>query len=163
MSQNNNKIDIELQQVLNQKSNDLIDIQIFFESSLDTRQLNQNTRQATTKSSKKDIVISELKKHSANVQADVLEILKAEEKSGNVSDIQRLWIANSISCKASKSVIYNLSSHPDIKILGYDKEIQMISPEQMKEASSTSNGKLRGPASHMWRSQILCLRPSAQC
>ena len=149
-AQDNSKIDAELQQVLNQRSNDLIDIQIFFESSLDTRQLNQNTRQATTKSSKKDIVINELKKHSANVQADVLEILKAEEKSGNVSDIQRLWIANSISCKASKSVIYNLSSHPDIKILGYDKEIQMISPEQMKEASSTSNGKLRGPASHIY-------------
>ena len=149
-AQNNSKIDVELQKVLNQRSNDLIDIQIFFESSLDTKQLNQNTRQATTKSSKKDIVISELKKHSANVQADVLEILKAEEKSGNVSDIQRLWIANSISCKASKSVIYNLSSHPDIKILGYDKEIQMISPEQMKEASSTSNGKLRGPASHIY-------------
>ena len=149
-AQDNSKIDAELQKVLNQRSNDLIDIQIFFESSLDTRQLNQNTRQATTKSSKKDIVINELKKHSANVQADVLEILKAEEKSGNVSDIQRLWIANSISCKASKSVIYNLSSHPDIKILGYDKEIQMISPEQMKEASSTSNGKLRGPASHIY-------------
>ena len=149
-AQNNSKIDVELQKVLNQRSNDLIDIQIFFESSLDTKQLNQNTRQATTKSSKKDIVISELKKHSANVQADVLEILKAEEKSGNVSDIQRLWIANSISCKASKSVIYNLSSHPDIKILGYDKELQLISPEQMKEASSTSNGKLRGPASHIY-------------
>ena len=148
-AQNNSKIDVELQKVLNQRSNDLIDIQIFFESSLDTKQLNQNTRQATTKSSKKDIVINELKKHSANVQADVLEILKAEEKSGNVSDIQRLWIANSISCKASKSVIYNLSSHPDIKILGYDKELQLISPEQMKEASSTSNGKLRGAASHV--------------
>ena len=148
-AQNNSKIDVELQKVLNQRSNDLIDIQIFFESSLDTKQLNQNTRQATTKSSKKDIVINELKKHSANVQADVLEILKAEEKRGNVSDIQRLWIANSISCKASKSVIYNLSSHPDIKILGYDKELQLISPEQMKEASSTSNGKLRGAASHV--------------
>ena len=150
-AQNNNKIDIELQQVLNQKSNDLIDIQIFFESSLDTRQLNQNTRQATTKSSKKDIVISELKKHSANVQADVLEILKAEEKSGNVSDIQRLWIANSISCKASKSVIYNLSSHSDIKIIGYDKEIQLISPEQMKEIKSAAKSDVRasGPDAHV--------------
>ena len=150
-AQNNSKIDVELQKVLNQRSNDLIDIQIFFESSLDTRQLNQNTRQATTKSSKKDIVISELKKHSANVQADVLEILKAEEKSGNVSDIQRLWIANSISCKASKSVIYKLSSHSDIKIIGYDKEIQLISPEQMKEIKSAAKSDVRasGPDAHV--------------
>ena len=124
--QNFNAIEPELQNILNQKSEELIDIQIYFKSSIDSKQLNQATRKAYTKAEKKELVVNELKTYSENVQADVMNILKAEELSGNVSDIHKLWIASSISCKASSSVIYQLSSHPDVKMIGYDKEFQLI-------------------------------------
>ena len=150
-AQNYNAIEPELQKVLNQKNEELIDIQIYFKSSIDSKQLNQVTRKAYTKSEKKEIVVSELKAYSKNVQADVMSILEAEELNGNVSDIHNLWIANSISCKASRSVIYKLSSHPDIKMIGYDKEFQLISPEQMEEVKSAAKSDVRagGPDAHV--------------
>ena len=57
-AQNNNVIEPELQTILNQKSEELIDIQIYFKSSLDSKQLNQATRKAYTKSEKKEIVVN---------------------------------------------------------------------------------------------------------
>ena len=150
-AQNFNAIEPELQKVLNQRSEELIDIQIYFKSSIDSKQLNQATRKAQTKSEKKEFVINELKTYSKDVQSDVMEILKAEELSGNVSDIHNLWIVNSINCKASRSVIYKLSSHSDIKVIGYDKEIQLISPEQMKsiEANAVASVRAGGPDAHV--------------
>ena len=149
--QNFNAIEPELQKILNQKSEELIDIQIYFKSSIDSKQLNQATRKAYTKAEKKELVVNELKTYSENVQADVMNILKAEELSGNVSDIHNLWIASSISCKASTSVIYQLSSHPDVKMIGYDKEFQLITPEQMEEIKSAAKSDVRagGPDAHV--------------
>ena len=150
-AQNFNAIEPELQKVLNQRGEELIDIQIYFKSSIDSERINQATRKAYTKAEKKELVVSELKTYSKNVQADVMSILKAEELSGNVSDIHNLWIANSINCKASRSVIYKLSSHSDIKVIGYDKEIQLISPEQMKsiEANAAASVRAGGPDTHV--------------
>ena len=151
-AQNINAIEPELQNILNQRNEELIDIQIYFKSNINSDRINQASRKAQTKSEKKEIVVSELKAYSENIQADVMNILKAEELSGNVADIRNLWIANSISCKASKDVIYRLSSHPDVKIIGYDKEIQMISPKQMEEtlkAQPATPVRAGGPDAHV--------------
>ena len=148
-AQNINAIEPELLKVLNQKNEELIDIHIYFKTNVNTAQLKNKSREALSKSEQKAVVENELKSHSECNQADVMSMLKAEEKNGNVADIHSLWIVNSISCKASRDVIYQLSSHPDIKMIGYDKEIQMISPEQMKEIPSQSKDALRGPAAHV--------------
>lgn len=144
-----NTIESELQTILNQKSEDLIDIHIYFKSNVDSKQLNQKTRKLSTKTEKRNVVVDELKKHASVEQSDVVEILKAEELSGNVSNIKVLWITNSISCKASRDVIYQLSSHPNIKMIGIDKEIQIMSPEQMKDIPNVKPSATRGPAHHV--------------
>lgn len=144
-----NTIESELQTILNQKSEDLIDIHIYFKSNVDSKQLNQKTRKLSTKTEKRNVVVDELKKHASVEQSDVVEILKAEELSGNVSNIKVLWITNSISCKASRDVIYQLSSYPNIKMIGVDKEIQIMSPEQMKDIPNVKPSATRGPAHHV--------------
>ena len=152
-AQNINVIEPELQTVLNQKGNELIGIQIYFKSNVDTKQLEQKTRTVADKFAKKEIIAKELKCHSADNQADVMAVLKAEELNGNVTDIHSLWIINSISCKASSDVIYNLSSHPEIKLIAYDKEIQMISPEMMEGLKEVepqlSRGTRANPVAHV--------------
>ena len=148
-AQNINAIEPELQKVLNQRNEELIDIHIYFKTNVNTAQLKNKSRKALSKSEQKAVVVNELKSHSESNQADVMSILEAEEKNGNVADIHSLWIVNSISCKASRDVIYKLSSHPDVKMIGYDKEIQIITPEQMKDIPSQSRGALRGPAAHV--------------
>lgn len=147
-AQNINAIEPELQEILKQKDNELIDIQIYFKSKVNSNQINKKTRNVSDKSGKREIVINELKTQSQLTQAEVMAILKAEELNGNVENINSLWIASSISCKASRDVIYKLSSHPDIEIIGYDKEFQVISPEQMKEIEK-SHSAMRGPAAHI--------------
>lgn len=147
-AQNIEVIETELQNVLNQKSNDLIDVNIYFKSQINAKQLSQKTKRVADKSIKREIVVSELKGLSEEIQSDVLSVLKAEELNGNVSEINCLWIANSINCKATRDVIYKLSSHPDIKALGYNKEIQVISPEEVKEVSSAEIEKSRATAAH---------------
>lgn len=144
-----NTIEPELQTILNQKGGDLIDIHIYFKSNVDSKQLNQKTRKLLTKTERRNVVVDELKKHASVEQSDVVEILKAEELSGNVSNIKVLWITNSISCKASRDVIYQLSSHPNIKMIGIDKEIQIMSPEQMKDIPNVKPSATRGPAHHV--------------
>ena len=116
-AKNKDIIEPELQTILNQKSNDLIDINIVFKSQVNSTKLMTKAGRSNTR----DFVISELKDFSVQTQSDVLSILQAEENNGNVADINSLWIVNSISCKASRDVIYQLASHPDIASLCYNQ------------------------------------------
>ena len=147
-SQTINVIEPELQTILNQKSNDLINVNIYFKDQVNANQLKQKARRVSDKETMRNIVVTELKNLTEEIQSDVLSVLTAEELNGNVSEINCLWIANSINCKATRDVIYKLSSHPDIKALVYDKEMQLISPDVMKEISNAEAENLRATASH---------------
>ena len=142
-AKNKDVIEPELQTILNQKSNDLIDINIVFKSQVNSTKLMTKAGRSNTR----DFVISELKDFSVQTQSDVLSILQAEENNGNVADINSLWIVNSISCKASRDVIYQLASHPDIASLCYNQEVQLISKEEMSEIESQSTRAL--PVTHV--------------
>ena len=148
-SQNLNVIEKELQEVLNQKNDELVSVSIVLKSQVNSAKLRSEAENKSDKSTRREFVIDELKEFSLKTQADVLSYLQAEEKSGKVSGINGLWIVNAISCDASKDVIYKLSSHPDVEIIGYNKEMQLISPEQMKEIKSESNVKAGGPDAHV--------------
>ena len=137
---NNRVIEDELQEVLNQKSDNMIDISIILKSQVSTKELEAKAAKTSDKSLKREIVVSELKKFAAKGQADVMAILQAEEASGNVKDINALWIINAVSCKATRDVIYQLSTHPDIKVISYNNEVQVISEQEMKEIAETTRG-----------------------
>ena len=133
-----NVIETELQEVMDQKGDEMIDITISFKSQADAVQLRAKAERGG-KSLQREIVVSELKDFASIHQADVMAILQAEEASGKVADINALWIVNAINCKATREVIYNLSSHPDVAALSYDKVVQLISEEEMKEISSEAS------------------------
>ena len=146
-SKTNNTIESELQNILNQKSNELIDINIIFKSQVNSAKLMAKTERNSDITVRREYAVSELKKFSEQTQNDVLSILQAEENNGNVVDINRLWIVNSISCKASRDVIYRLASHPDVAALVYNKEVQLISKEEMAEIEAQQSRSL--PVAHI--------------
>ncbi|MBO5811228.1 MAG: S8 family serine peptidase [Bacteroidales bacterium] len=150
-SQNLDVIEKELQEVLNQKNDELVSVSIVLKSQINSAKLHSRAEEHLDKSARREFVIDELKEFSLKTQADVLSYLQAEEKSGKVSGISSLWIVNAISCDASKDVIYKLSSHPDVEVIGYNKEVQLISSEQMKEikSESASNVRAGGPDTHV--------------
>ena len=137
-AQNNNVIEKELQEILNRRSDEMVEVTIMMKSQIDATTLKAKVVRTDDKSLQKEIVVGELKDFAKNTQNDVMAVLKAEEASGNVSDINALWIVNAISCKATREVIYMLSEHPDVAVMSYDKEVQLITPEQMKEIEAAS-------------------------
>lgn len=119
-------IDTRLQEVLNQKGDEMIPINIIFKSQIDLKKLRTRADVTLDKEVRRDMLVDELKIFSEEKQQEVLSILKAETKSYKVSNIKTHWLSNAISCNADRNVIYLLSEHPDIAIIGYDEMIKMV-------------------------------------
>ncbi len=120
------KIEKELMAVLNRRSSELININIVFKSQINAQDLKTKTLNIVDREIKKGIIINELKEHSKITQANVLELLKAEEAKNCVTNISCHWITNSICCDASREVIYKLSEIEDINIIGINPEVLLL-------------------------------------
>ena len=133
-AQNHNVIEPELQEVLNQKGDDMISVNIILKSEININNLRSNAKDIEDVKAHRQAIVSELKSFSEQSQKDILSILKAGEASGDIKDIKTHWLSNMISCTASKDYIYSLSKHPDIKILGYNKTEFLLWEENAKAA-----------------------------
>ena len=133
-----NVIDPRLQDVMNQKGDEMIDINIIFKSQIDYKQLRNRANTTLDKEVRRDMMVDELKLFSEEKQKDVLSILQAETRGLQVTNIRTYWLSNAISCTASRDVIYLLAKHPDIEIIGYDEWQRMIPEESPQDHKSTS-------------------------
>ena len=133
-----NAIDSRLQEVLNQKSDEMIPVNIVFKSQIDLAKLRTRAAATLDKNVKRDMLVDELKLFSEERQQEVLSILKAETRSSKVTNIKTHWLSNAISCTASSDVIYLLSKHPDVEVIGYDEMVKMV-PEERQQ--TTDNGQ----------------------
>ena len=133
-AQNHNVIEPELQEVLNQKDNDMISVNIILKSEINISNLRSNAKNIEDVKAHRQAIVGELKNFSEESQKDILSILKAGEASGDIKDIKTHWLSNMISCTASKDYIYLLSGHSDVKILGYNKTEYLLWNEKAKTA-----------------------------
>ena len=120
-TQSYNVIEPELQEVLNQKGNDMNSVNIILKSEIVVGDLRYDVKDIDDLKAYRQAVVGELKSYSERSQSEVLSLLKAGEASGDVKDITTHWLSNMITCTASKEYIYLLSEHIDVKILGYNK------------------------------------------
>ena len=121
-----NTIDPVLQEVMNKKGDELISVNIIFKAQIDTESLQEKITRVSDKKIKRDILVEEFKLFSEKEQSDVMSILQAEKSNNSVSDIKSHWLSNAISCKASRDLIYLLSRHNDIALIGYDEMKYMV-------------------------------------
>jgi subtilisin family serine protease len=64
-------------------------------------------------------------------QRDLLAYLKTNEVEGKVEDIKPLWIVNSIGCRATREVIYEVAARTDVDLVCYDRvPCELENPEQ---------------------------------
>ena len=152
-AQNDNVLTDELQKILNQKSNDLIDINILLKSQMPTEHLTHLNVKSDSKEVRREIVINELKKFSQQQQESVMSVINAEAKNGNVTDINAHWLVNSINCKASRDVVYQLASHPDIKVMGLNKEDVVTEGYDEKDAAPT-RGTIASHVTHIQAEKV---------
>ena len=130
-------IEPELQTILNQKTDDYIDINIILKSQMPTEKLSSLSYRNDTKEARRELVINELKKFAEQSQKDLMDFIQAEAKNNKVIDIKQHWLVNNINCKAKRDVIYQLAFHPDVEIIGYDKEEIVTNDEVSQEYSAT--------------------------
>lgn len=132
-------IDPSLMMELNKRgNNDMVRIHIVMKAQIDQNQLARRTSQFKTRIARKDFAIGELKRFSETTQLEVQSYLNEVQKYGMVNEVRSNWLANSISCMASKSVIYDLARRNDIEIIGYDEEKCWIPDgEESEPVSST--------------------------
>ncbi len=134
-------IDPVLQNVLMEKDNEMIEINIIFKSQFDIEKLKARGENISDKKIRRNVLIDELKLFSEERQHDVLSVLNAEKNSSRVTDIKCHWLSNAISCVAHRNVIYLLAKHPDIDIIGYDdmKQWTMAEEQVMTDVECTDN------------------------
>ena len=130
-------IEPELQEVLNQKSDEMISINIILKSQADVQKLQQSAAKANDRKSKREVVVNELKSFSKATQGDIMSILDAESKSGKVEDVRCHWLVNAISCNASKDVIYHIARHNDVEFIAYNEMKYLLWDEEVKAVEST--------------------------
>lgn len=130
------RIDPELQQILKQKDNELISVNIILKKQIEAEKLGCKRQAFSDKSSKRDAVLKEFKNFSEASQADVLSTLQSGTRSDFVKDIKCHWITNMINCKASADVIYELSQHPDVAAIAYNKKEYMLFNEKAYKAEA---------------------------
>lgn len=136
-----NVIEPELQTIMIQKTDDYIDINIVFKSQMPTEDLLSLSFRSDNKEVRRELVVNELKQFAEQSQRDVLTFIQAEARDRKVTDIKSHWLVNSINCKATRDVIYQLASHPDIEIIGYDKEEIVASDDDFQEYLPTRESK----------------------
>lgn len=135
----NNVIEPELQKAIEQKGDEMISINIIFKSQMDPMKLRTRVEKVTDKKVKRDIVVDELKSFSEREQQDVMSILKAEERGGKVTKITSHWLSNVITCTVTPDVIYHLSTHSDISIIGYNEEKYMLWGEEAMHVEASKD------------------------
>lgn len=134
-----NTIEPELQEALNQKGDEMININIILKSQIDINSLSKRAEQITDKKMRRDVLVDEMKLFSEKEQAEIMSILRAEERGSRVSDVKSGWLANYINCNASRDVIYLLAEHPDVMLIGYNQEKYMLWNEKSEKVEPARN------------------------
>ena len=139
-AQNYNVIEDELQEVLNGKNDDMISVNIILKSEINTNNLRNNVKNITDMKAYRQAVVGEFKYFTEQSQRDLMAILEAGEASGEIKDVKAHWLSNMITCTANKNYIYLLSTHHDVKTLGYNEMHYLLWDEKSEDIEAQRAG-----------------------
>lgn len=137
-AQNENVIDDELQLTIEKTEEELISINIILKSQPEPSRMKATGDVIKDRNLQRTFVVKNLKEQSHKKQAGLLELLRDAEVRGAVSNIDCHWIANVITCDATKDVIAKLAFHPDVLAIGHNREFQIIEGWDAEEVQATA-------------------------
>lgn len=127
-AQNNAKIGVALQQEMTLREvSELIRVNIILNQRYDQMEMRRKSSVFTKKEDKRSFVVGELKRFSKETQQGVMKLLSTMPA---VSQIQSFWIMNFINCYANIEAIKKLSLHPDVLIIGFDRDLDVLPEEK---------------------------------
>ncbi len=108
-----------------------IKINIILNEQSDATTLSREASWLPTQQERRAYVIETLKRQAETSQQELMELLRELEQNGLVSDIQPLWIVNSISCYAAKDVFHRLEERRDVMTIYQCEEVQELFDEEI--------------------------------
>ena len=133
-----NTIEPRLHEILNQKGDEMISVNIILKSQMNFNKLRNRAENITDKDVKRNVLVGELKNFAEKEQQEILSILNAEQRSNKVENVSSHWLANYINCTTTRDVIYQLAQHPDVLLIGYNEEKVLISNNYSERAEGVS-------------------------
>ena len=125
-AQHTGVIDNDLLLLMDDFADEKVSVNIVLKARPEPARMKAFTNKSLDKRAARELVVNELKEHSLENQAAVLGLLQNAMADGLVSDISCHWVANVITCKATKEVVAALATHPDVLLVGQDKEMQIV-------------------------------------
>ena len=125
-AQHTGVIDNDLLLLMDDFADEKVSVNIVLKARPEPARMKAFTNKSLDKRAVRELVVNELKEHSLENQAAVLGLLQNAMADGLVSDISCHWVANVITCKATKEVVAALATHPDVLLVGQDKEMQIV-------------------------------------
>lgn len=113
--------------------NDLIRINIRLNDQFDASEFMSRRTNMTREQARRQLV-SELKSFTHEKQKQILSELNYYSRSGEVTDVKALWIANVINCYATPEVIEQLATRQDVERIDHDEERILLYPFSIEEA-----------------------------
>jgi serine protease AprX len=110
----------DLETIVNTTNRDnLISVNIVMKEQFDAQLLNQMVNGFPKKARRLEVVRI-LKQFSQEKQKPIMDYLNQRSVTNDVTEVQPLWIVNSIHCQAKLDVILELNNNPDIWFIDYD-------------------------------------------
>ena len=134
-----NTIEPRLHEVLNQKGDEMISVNVILKSQMDFNNLRTRANNIIDKDVRRNVLVDELKNFTEKEQQEILSILNAEQRSNRVKDVSCHWLANYINCTTTRDVIYQLAQHPDVLIIGYNEEKVLINNNYSERVENDGN------------------------
>ena len=108
-----------------------IKINIILNEQSDATTLSREASWLPTQQERRTYVVETLKHQAEASQQELMGLLRELEQNGLVSDIQPLWIVNSIRCYAAKDVIHRLEERSDVMTIYQCEEVQELFDEEI--------------------------------
>lgn len=155
MGQDYSKIDQELvDEISFRKGDDPLRVNIVLKAQYDQFEMRKRASACMSKEAKRTFVVDELKRFSKESQENIMDLLTSSSRNIGISDIKSFWVSNAINCYATVEMIWELSTHPDVEIIGWDK-VQSLLPEREEgrsvvRADEISYNVLKVNAPEVW-------------
>ena len=119
-------VDKGLRSFIESTSDEKVSVNIVLKSQPEPARMKALAARVKDDKAVRGLVVGGLKEHSARHQASVLDFLYKAAADGRVANIVTHWMANAITCDATKEVVEMLALHPDVLVIGHNKEIQVV-------------------------------------
>ncbi|MBP5798182.1 MAG: S8 family serine peptidase [Bacteroidales bacterium] len=119
-----------------------IKINIILNEQSDATTLSREASWLPTQQERRTYVVETLKHQAEASQQELMGLLRELEQHGLVSDIQPLWIVNSIRCYAAKDVIHRLEERSDVMTVYQCEEIQELFDEEITRTDLGDNREI---------------------